>query len=355
MIILHIAYLTKDLFWGVNVAVPQHIRAQREFAEVGFINVNNINIDTIERQFEYTKDNILDSLPKPFCTPDIVVFHEVYRPPFIHIYKELNRKGIPYVIIPHGCLTDDAQHSKRLKKVTANILIFNKFIRSARAVQCVSEQEKDRISIKCCKFVGSNGVDEPRITKMEFNQSSVRFVNICRIDIKIKGFDLLLDAIVKKKDFLRKCNAEFCIVGATEGDDSKELKRMIEESGVSDLVKVHAAVTGREKEEMLLNSDIYIMTSRTEGMPMGLLEALNYGVPCLVTRGASVKDLVESNNVGWGCETNSDSISEAIQLSIQGRDKWPEKSDNAKDLLRNEFRWNIVAAKTIEKYKELAN
>ena len=106
---------------------------------------------------------------------------------------------------------------------------------------------------------------------------------------------------------------------------------------------------------MLLDSDIYIMSSRTEGMPMGILEALNYGIPCLVTKGASVKDLVESNDVGWGCETNSDSLSEAIMNALQERNRWQEKSNNAITLMEKEFRWSVVAAKTIEKYKEFVD
>ena len=41
MVILHIACIKDDLFSGVCVVVPQHIKAQSQYATVGFINVNN--------------------------------------------------------------------------------------------------------------------------------------------------------------------------------------------------------------------------------------------------------------------------------------------------------------------------
>lgn len=352
MVILHIACITNDFCKGVCVAVPQHINAQRNFADVGFINVNNEHIYNIENQFTFKKKETIDCLPVPFNRPDIVIFHEVYRPAYLSIYRKLKEKNIPYVIVPHGCMSKEAQRNKRVKKLIANVLMFNKFLYSAKAIQCLSEQEKKNITFCITKFVSGNGINQPLITKDKFNTSKIVFTFIGRIDIKVKGLDLLLIAISMIQDFLRDSKASFSIIGSAVGDDTKKLKIMISKLGISDLVTVFDAIKGKEKEEMLLLSDVFILTSRTEGMPLGVIEALNYGIPCLVTQGTSVKSLVEKNDLGWGCDTNSESLAFAIKQSVLENNKWYKKSRNAMEMMQKEYRWENIAFNVIQKYNE---
>ena len=56
---------------------------------------------------------------------------------------------------------------------------------------------------------------------------------------------------------------------------------------LDDIVFYHyGAVFGKVKEKVLLDNDFFILTSRLEGHPMALIEALSYGLPCLVTQGS---------------------------------------------------------------------
>ncbi|MGH2110165.1 glycosyltransferase [Aerococcus urinaeequi] len=69
-----------------------------------------------------------------------------------------------------------------------------------------------------------------------------------------------------------------------------------------------------DKEEILRNSNIMILTSRSEGFPMSVLEALAFGNPCIVTRGTNVMDLIENNQLGWG--TEPENIGETIENAV---------------------------------------
>ena len=71
--------------------------------------------------------------------------------------------------------------------------------------------------------------------------------------------------------------------------------------GIETVATIVDEIAGKAKEELLLNTDLFIMTSRLEGHPMGLIEALAYGVPCLVSRGTNMYDEVLSSNAGWVC------------------------------------------------------
>ena len=142
MKILHIASLHNLVSSGVGVVVPQHIRAQQEYADVALINIFGLEIPNIKKQIIYSQNSIDVILNENNFEPDIVVFHEVYHIEFCKIAKLLCKRKIPYIVVPHGCMTHNAQKKKRIKKIIAKKLFFNKFIKDAVALQCLSENER---------------------------------------------------------------------------------------------------------------------------------------------------------------------------------------------------------------------
>ena len=353
MVILHIASVNDDLCAGVSVAVPQHIISQQTKAEVGFVNLTNIKIAGIKNQFEYNKSFSVKNLPHPFSNPDIVVFHEIYRPQFSQISYNLRKNNVPYIITAHGGFSKEAQKKKKLKKLLANNTFFRSYIKKAIAFQCLSELEIKNSLFNNFKFIGTNGVFISKTTKENFSEEEVKLTYIGRLEIYIKGIDLMLEAVASIADFMRNEKAVLNLYGPETLNWADEIKTMIAEKGIGDIVRVNSAITGEEKEKVLLETDVFIQTSRTEGMPMSILEAMSYGVPCVITKGTNVGDFVENNNSGWVAETNAISIAETIKKAILEKNEWKNKSINARKLIENEFSWDKVSSETIRKYEEI--
>ena len=353
MVILHIASIRDTAINGVHVAVPQHIRAQSEYAKVGFVNVLGEDIPAISNQFPYGDTFSVCGLPEPFCSPDLIVFHEVYKPAYLKLYRQAKSMGIPYIIVPHGCLTKGAQKKKHLKKMVGNILLFNRFIETAKAIQFLSAVELSESDFGKRKFIGTNGTPVPMKQKESFGRDNVRLAYIGRLDAYHKGLDILAEALGTVAGTLRECRCGLNVYGPDHLGRLDILRSLVEQNNVCDFVTLNGPVSGKEKEEVLLSSDIFVQTSRFEGMPLGILEALSYGLPCLVTRGTNLGEIIEKYDAGWVAETDARSVSETLLRALEERDRWEEKSRNAVRLIEENFRWDAVAKQTIEEYKKV--
>ena len=90
-----------------------------------------------------------------------------------------------------------------------------------------------------------------------------------------KGFDLLLRAFAKAG----LADEGWRIVILGEGDDRKFLSQLCDDLGVSDAVEMPGHVTDVSK--WMLKSGVFALSSRWEGFPNALLEAMQLGTACV--------------------------------------------------------------------------
>ena len=350
MVIIHIAHINTGIIGGVQMVVPNMVRAQSLYADVGLVNTHGDVIDDV-RMLEYDGVFQITNFPTPFNKPDLVIFHEVYRFEYIGIYRSLVEAQIPYIIIPHGCLSKSAQRKKCIKKFAANFLFINKFLRLARSIQYLSENEKKMSTFsKYVSFVDGYGISVPNKTKSIFFENGIKFVYIGRLELKIKGLDLLMKAVKKQEVLLRQKHAVVEIYGPDYNNAHSKIRKMISKLNISDLVLLGNEKMGKQKEKILLISDCFIQASRTEGLPLGPLEALGYGLPCVVTNGVGLGDVVESYVAGYRCETSVNGIAEAIERFINNINNTEEMSKSAIRLIEEKFDINCMAKKTVDRY-----
>jgi len=334
---------------GPNISIPASISAQSKLDNVMWINLINVEKESWKKYpwFHQAKEwNPLriSKLPKPFSKPDLIVFEEVYSLKYATLAREARNSGIPYIIVPRGCMTKQAFNNKsKWKKVIAHPFVFDEFIKKALAIQFLSEQERSnsRKMINPESFVIPNGISIPFEVKKDYSRNCIKGVFIGRIDIYQKGLDLFLSAINNLQNDLRENKFILNIYGP-ESNDTKQLKEIINKYGINDFVFLKGSVVGDAKKKVLLDSDIFFLTSRSEGVPMGLLEALSYGVPAFVTTGTGQRSNIENHKAGWGCDFDCQNMTSQLKYMLSSS-KDLKTMGEAAVLLSRLFDWNQLA------------
>lgn len=360
MNILFISNVLPRNYIGLSWSVPARVIAQMKYDNVLWINSNENtlshwhNVPCFHKLDEFGKLS-LNNFPKPFQRPDIVVFEGFYDD--IHevfFSMQLKRNNIPYIIVPRSALTIQAYNNHAwLKKRIAHFFLYNRFIKNSTAIQYLTKQEQkdSEKTFNHRSFVLPNGFETPDCSKTSFSKNAIRAIFIGRLSTYQKGLDILIPAlgIIAKK--LELANFSLDIYGPFH-QETEDIKRMILDNKLQNIIKLKGEIQGNDKKKALLESDLFVLTSRFEGHPMGLIEALAYGLPCFITPGTNMKAEVDEYNAGWTTELSEKAISDTILEVIQQRDLLEEKSKKAKELAAN-YNWNKIAAKFHEITLEL--
>lgn len=358
--VLHIAEIDNDLTKGTSTIIPEYINAQQneKSLEVSFLNCNNNVINKInnKKNMYLKKDNTNMEVIKTI-KPNLVVFHEIYKPDYLKIYKYLLKENIKYIIIPHGGMTKNAQNSKFIKKYMANFLVFYNFFKNAEMIQYLSENEKENTKFsKLNCYVLGNGINNIPINNMYVNNkkrvnNKINFIYVGRYDFLIKGIDQLVEAFLAAKN--QKLNVVLNLYGKGDNKTLETISDFIKNNNLEEYIKFNGPIFGEKKRSVIINNDIFIQVSRTEGQPLGVMEAMSLGMPVLLSYGTGYKNIVENHRIGKICNTKSDDILKCIKYFINNAARLNEFSNNSFNYANDNYSWDIIVLKTVKIYKKI--
>lgn len=122
-----------------------------------------------------------------------------------------------------------------------------------------------------------NGVPVRSEIQRRSPQQTVRFICVASFRA-IKGHEVLLQAWARMLRMTAK-NCSLVLIG--EGQLGDTIVALIEQLQISDTVELRGNVSNVAAE--LQESDVFVLSSWAEGMSNALLEAMESGLPCVVT------------------------------------------------------------------------
>ncbi len=276
---------------------------------------------------------------------------------FYLITKLLHEKKIPYVYTPHGAFNEVALRKNNwLKKLYIDG--FEKYIlKRAKKVHFLGKSEFDHISKIVQldnKIIIPNGQS---FEELDFEYHKLKpethpVFGFCgRLDIYYKGLDLLMESFAS---YVRQGNSGVLwLIG--DSPERKKLEQKVIAQNISDRVIFYGAKYGPEKLNLIANMDVFVHPSRSEGSPTAVLEAAALGRPLLVSTGTNVGELVDQYDSGIHIpDLNQESICVAMQTfeKLYHSDNLQQKGNNAEQMVKENFDWQIIAQQLSQIYEE---
>ncbi len=167
-------------------------------------------------------------------------------------------------------------------------------------------------------------------------------VSVGQLEQRYKGIDVLLDAIYRlqaraQEDALPPVRAT--IVG--EGRYRDELGRLAESLGIGMQVYFRGLVSaGAGVRAVLDSADLFVLPSRTEGLPRALIEAMARGLPAIASRVGGVPALlpddalVEPGDAAALADAIAVRTTDSAWLGRAGQENWQRARAYHADVLQ---------------------
>ena len=269
--------------------------------------------------------------------PDVVHIHMSYKGSFERkkiICKMCIFFNVQYIIHLHGSEFKkwyDTLNSKKRNNVKS-------LLKNAEYVIVLGQEWKKRINEieKDAKIIVVNNtvkiVEDTAIFKRE--NKEVLFLGVL---IKRKGVHDLLKAVSILKLKEKISNVKIKIAG--DGEEKENLIEMAKKLEISQYVEFIGWIDENEKRCLLKNAQLLILPSYNEGLPMSILEGMNYGLPIIATNVGDVPEAVINGKNGFIVEPgNFNKLAYYIEkIILSDENYWDMLSKNSKQIVKEKF------------------
>lgn len=154
----------------------------------------------------------------------------------------------------------------------------------------------------------------------EWPQSPFRIVAIGSHETRYKGHDVLLRAVRRLLD------ASLPVTVAVAGDGRRhgELVNLRRSAGLTDTVSFLGTISRAEVVDLLDSAALFVMPSRTEGLPRALVEAMARALPAVGSAVGGIPELLDESCVVPA--DDPEALAAAIHLLLSDPTLWEEQS-----------------------------
>ena len=142
-------------------------------------------------------------------------------------------------------------------------------------------------------FILPNSVEIPPEVPGRQNRSQITLAFCGRIGARKGVFDLI-QAYSQLPPKLQNCSQ---LILAGDGEIERA-KALISQLNLTEKIQLTGWINPEEMKQLLSKSDIFILPSYNEGLPLALLEAMGWSLPVITTPVAAIPDIVKSEKNG---------------------------------------------------------
>lgn len=177
------------------------------------------------------------------------------------------------------------------------------------------------------------GVDLNRFDYQMPEGNARKLVYVGRLSAE-KGVPILFESMSRLKE--RNYEVELTLLG--DGPDRGFLENLSKEMGIEDRVHFGGFVDQDTIARTLRESDVFVLPSFAEGIPVALMEAMAIGIPVITTYVGGITELVIDGETGQVCyPSDPEGLAQAIARYADDPKFCKTISRNARDKVADEF------------------
>lgn len=289
------------------------------------------------------------------CNFDVVHNHSLWSPLNMWPGFYPRKKSRFLVTSPRGTLSDWALANSALKKKVAwpiqRLILERSDLLHATSYEEYGEIRK--LGLRAPVAVIPNGIDLPEMVENKNIKIGERkkLLFMSRIHPK-KGIDLLLLAWEK----IQVLYPDWDLVIAGTGHE-RHIKDVVSLAEKLRLDRVHfpGPLYGFDKENAYRSASLFILPTHSENFGMVVAEALSYGCPVIVSKGAPWSEL-EKNGCGWWIDNDVDTIKHTLVGAMnKSDDDLRSMGLRGRDWMGADYAWSAVARRMVDSYVWLRN
>ena len=356
--IVHVLLGTADpeLMGGINKVVhflaSEQVKLGNKVAVLGITKNNHEQRGNLlyeltlffKKNNRFSLDRKIHKTIRKYSSDTIFHLHSSFRPEIYAVSRLLKKEGFRWVHTPHGGYTSVSLSKNYFLKSFYWFFFERKIASNAFAIQSLGEEIAFK-NLKSKIAIIPNGYMLTESYKKKYSESNTLKISFCgRIEKYYKGLDILFDSILS----LTKKESQIKLTMIGDGPDRAYFENFVKNNGLEEVVNFTGTKTGHEKYSLITQSDIFILSSRSEGLPTGVLEALNLALPVIISKQTNLGEYVISSNSGYVLdELTSNNLNRIIQLASSDKKKGflREKGINGRKMISDFFSWEEIAKK----------
>ena len=259
-------------------------------------------------------------------------------------------RNVPVVVSPRGTLSNYSFHNKNNSIKSMMHSWLGKPLLKKCFIHTTSKNEHDALKAILPDNTIFNIPNFINLTEQKFNgyQSTdhLRIIFFSRIEEK-KGLDILLNA-------LKSVTVSYKLTIAGDGNKAyvDQLKKLAKDNGIAENIDWIGFQTDN-KYQLLYRHDVMVLPSHDENFGNVVIESLSVGTPVLITNNVGLVDYVKDNKLGWVCETNPSSVSEAINTLGNKAYEIDYIKQTAPAQIAADFSYDKITTRYIEMYNQI--
>jgi glycosyltransferase involved in cell wall biosynthesis len=280
------------------------------------------------------------------------------------------KRGIKYIIRPIGQLENWSLQQSRLRKLVFLRLFEQSNIEQAKGIHFTAQSEfeqarmalprisNDRVSNREIMIIPL-GINPPKVIddarskvveRYNLDPKNKILLFLSRVHPK-KGLELLFGALSN----LEQTNCHLIIAGDGDPNYVEELEATSKKLGITRQCQFIGYQDGKEKQELLQGSDLYLLTSHSENFGIAVLEALAAGTPVLISQGVALAELVSGKKLGYTCEIDIVSIQSQLKycLDKENEHELATLGQRSAQHIQEHYQWTTIAERLKSSYQNI--